>query len=203
MTRKTEASLIIHGFATAHGAVALALANTVVGDTAVLTALTVTMITQLARLFDLRFDRSASVALLAQTVSQVGGVYLLSRLVSWMPGLGNWLNASVAFGLTQAIGWTAYHFFEAGARSGDLRITREKVRAARRDARREPLQRQDALEQLAAADRRQYHSLEGRLRNLSLSNEERAAVVQEMIDLLRRAEEGGKPSQVDCGKSME
>ena len=55
-TKKEEAEGIIHGYACAHAAVVLLLANTVVGDTPILTILTFSMIDELGKLYGVTYS---------------------------------------------------------------------------------------------------------------------------------------------------
>ena len=50
-SRREDAAVIIHSFAAGHAVVAFLIANTIVGDTALLTTLTFTMITSLGKLY--------------------------------------------------------------------------------------------------------------------------------------------------------
>ena len=129
-SRKDRATSIILAYASAHATVALLLANTIVGDAVVLTPLPILMIYQLAKLCGRDLETSAIAALTAQLFGAVSGGYLASKLVSWIPGVGNTINATVTFGITQVIGWAAFAMFDL---SGSAKLMSQflKPKAAR------------------------------------------------------------------------
>ena len=49
---------------------------------------------------------------LAKFLGQMLGKGVANVLVGWIPGIGNAINASVAAGLTETIGWAAAKMFD-------------------------------------------------------------------------------------------
>ena len=75
--KREEAAVVIHSFAALHGVVALLLANTLVGDTAILTALTYSMIHILADTYDI--TNVSPVKIAGRIFGLVAGTYMSFR----------------------------------------------------------------------------------------------------------------------------
>jgi len=114
VSTKRVTGIIIHGFAVAHAGAAFALAQTVVGDEAVLTALTVAMIVAVAKANGAKWGIGDAFSYLGV----MAGAYLGSRgavfLIKWLPGIGNMANATVTFGITEMLGWAVYLILQKG-----------------------------------------------------------------------------------------
>ena len=108
VNKKKLTGFIIHGFAVAHAATAFTLAQTLVGDEAALTALTIAMIVTVAKINGADWSVSKAFSYLGV----FAGGYFGSRgavfLIKWIPGIGNLANATVSFALTEAMGWATY-----------------------------------------------------------------------------------------------
>ena len=91
---KRLTGFIIHGFAVAHAGAAALLSQTILGDEAALTVLTVSMILSIAR----ANNRSWGVADALSVISVLAGGYLGTRgavlFVKWIPGIGNAIQPS-------------------------------------------------------------------------------------------------------------
>lgn len=116
--RRQEAAYIVHGFALAHGIVAFLLANTLIGDTAILTALTIGMIVWIGKVYGLEIAKAEGIlrTILAYSAGPVG-LYVASKLLFWLPGLGNWSNAVTTVTITETIGWACIVLFSSGRSS--------------------------------------------------------------------------------------
>lgn len=176
-TKKDKAKAIILAYATAHATVAAILANTVVGDAPVLAALTTLMIYQLAKLCNKDLTIGAIAALGANLFGAVAGTYLASKLVSWIPFLGNAINASVTFGITQVVGWAAFAMFDEGLTKEEAIKFGEKQKISKEEM-------DKIVDSMSPEDKNRYNSLKKSLRNLKLSDTERENVVSEMADLI-------------------
>jgi uncharacterized protein (DUF697 family) len=109
--RKNEAGRIIHGVAVA----AASISSTMIpysADTAALTSLHVGMIQALARLFHRELDARSALGMLHEVSGPLFGNTASKTLLGWIPGVGNWVNTSVTTGLTEALGWRVYKYFE-------------------------------------------------------------------------------------------
>ena len=130
--KKGEAEKIIHGYASAHALVALTLANTIVGDAPVLTVLTFAMIDALGGLFGVKSTPFVVAKKLLQTFAAAIGGYLAAKAFTWIPVAGNFINASITFAITEAIGWTIFRLYSSGktledAAPADLESAKNKA----------------------------------------------------------------------------
>lgn len=89
-------NVIIHGFAIARAVTAATLSQTVIGDEAALTALTIAMIVGISRVYNRPWGVGNALAFLGC----FAGFYLGTRgavfLIKWIPGIGNAANAATA-----------------------------------------------------------------------------------------------------------
>lgn len=112
--KKRMTGMMIHGFAIAHMVSAALLAQTIVGDEVVLTALTVAMIVAVAKMNGADWDSGAALAFLGVFAGSYIGVRGATTLVKWVPGIGNAANAAVTFVTTEVLGWATYLFIRKG-----------------------------------------------------------------------------------------
>lgn len=167
---KRLTGFIIHGFAVAHAAAAALLSQTIVGDEAVLTALTISMIVCIAR----ANNRSWGAADALSVVGVLAGWYLGTRgalfLVKWIPGIGNAANAVTTFGVTELLGWTAYVLVKSGKNPRD--VTPEEREQIRRQAEQlketEHEESKRLYEKMTAQDKEEYDEIMKQLRNKAL-----------------------------------
>lgn len=117
---KRLTGFVIHGFACAHAAAAALLAQTLVGDEAVLTTLTIAMIISIARINNRRWGVGEALSVIGTLI----GYYLGTRgavfVVKWIPGIGNVANAVTTFGVTELLGWMTYLLVRENKNPGDL-----------------------------------------------------------------------------------
>ena len=175
--RKKKAGNIILAYSTAHATAAAFLANTIVGDAPVLATLTSLMIYQLAKLCDKDMKVGTITALAGNLFGAVAGVYLASKLIIWIPFLGNALNASITFGITQVVGWAAFAMFDEGLSKKEAiefgkaqKISKEEMDAM--------------IGRMSYDDRSRYDSLKNRLTDIKVSDEEKENIISEMAELI-------------------
>lgn len=114
MSKKEEASAIIHTAAALCAATAGALAQgaTVGADTPALIAIQTQMVKELAGLFDHEIVLDDVLNYLIVKPGEYVGVQGAKALLGWFPGIGNIANATITFGHTEALGWAAYKYFD-------------------------------------------------------------------------------------------
>ena len=112
-SQRTKCHAIIHAAATSAGAAGAGLAQIPLSDAAVITPIQITMIIGIGKVFDKAITKSIAASILASSAATVGGRGISQVLVGWIPGIGNALNASTAFAITEAIGWFAANYFDA------------------------------------------------------------------------------------------
>ncbi len=102
---KEKCHVIIHGAATAAAAAAAGLAQLPGSDNAIIVPIQVAMITSLGHVFDISLSESATKSILATALATITGRAISQLFVGWIPILGNAINASTAFAITEKIGW--------------------------------------------------------------------------------------------------
>lgn len=184
-SKKERAAAIIHGYAAAHSFVALALANTVIGDTPILGILTLTMLSDLGNLFGIKkstFEIFKN--LLQMFAAQLGG-YLAAKGLTWIPWAGNLMNAGIAFGMAETIGWSVFHLYSDGKTLETA--TKEDISKAKKKARADRMDYEDYKEKIDALPesvREDYERLGRKLAESHLSEEEKQEIARAMKEVL-------------------
>jgi len=99
----------IHTASTAAAGIGAGLAQLPGADSAALIPVQVTMVLALGNIFNIPLTDSMAKTVLSETVATMGGKIAAKAatnlLVGWIPGVGNAVNASVAAGITESLGW--------------------------------------------------------------------------------------------------
>lgn len=110
----------IHTASVAAAGVGAGLAQAVGADCVALVPIQVAMIIALGDIFDIPLSNSMAKMVLSQTVATMGGKILAkvltNLLIGWIPGIGNGVNAAVAAGITESLGWVIAKDFEREAK---------------------------------------------------------------------------------------
>lgn len=165
--KKRMTGMMIHGFAVAHAATAAVLAQTLVGDEAALTALTVAMIIAVARLNGADWDAGAALAFLGIFIGSYVGVRGATFLIKWIPGIGNAANACVTFGTTEVLGWATYLFIKKGKTNPEAMTKSEKedlLNEAKSIHGREKDESKRLYESMSESDKAEYKDIMKQLR---------------------------------------
>ena len=85
------------------------------------------MIQALAKVFGIRLDARGAAGVLHEISGPLLGEAASKTLLGWLPGVGTWVNSSVAFGYTEALGWRVYDYFAHGNFSSSILNRRKKV----------------------------------------------------------------------------
>lgn len=170
---KRLSGFIIHGFAVAHAGAAALLAQTILGDEAVLTILTVTMIISISRIN----GREWGVGEALSVIGVLAGTYLGTRglvfFVKWIPGIGNAANAISTFGVTEFLGWTTYILVKENKNPKAL-SSKEKEDLAKQGKKLADEERESSkrlYEKMSVEDKREYQSIMKQLNNKDLPEE--------------------------------
>ncbi|AHF94854.1 hypothetical protein OPIT5_28485 [Opitutaceae bacterium TAV5] len=178
---------VIHGFAVAHAGTAAALSQTLIGDEAALTALTITMIIVISRVNGKEWGVGEGLALIGTMAGYYLGTRGLVFLVKWIPGIGNAANAIATFGVTELLGWTTYLLVRKGRNPKN--VSKAEAKALSREAR-ELRQRMKAmeerLEKMSSSDKTEYKRIITTLRDRDISETRRAELIDELERLLAR-----------------
>ena len=178
-TKEDRAREIILGYASACSIVSGILAITVVGDIPFLAVLNVAMLRQLADLCGKNLTKAAATVGVRELFPVVTGGYLAAKLFTWFPVFGNIINASIAFGLVQVIGWTAFAMYDQGL-SQEEAIKFAKTKEISQE------EMNKIINQMSADDKAKYDRLKSRLSNPSISDVERQNIASEMAELIGR-----------------
>jgi len=182
---KDEAAGIIHSYAAAHSVAAFLLANTVIGDAPVLTILTFSMIDDLGTLFGIKNTPYQILRKFLQLfAAQIGG-YLAAKFITWIPWVGNAINASLTFGITESIGWTIFHLYNNGknintASTNDINMARKKAEEDSIDYD----NHKKKLENLPDEVRSKYESLAKEMTDSNLTEHEKNAIAKKMKEIM-------------------
>ncbi|XSG84016.1 MAG: hypothetical protein ACPW60_09745 [Methylohalobius sp. ZOD2] len=178
-----RAAHIIHTFAVLQAGIAFTLANTALGDTVLVTGLTLYLIHKLGKLYGVQ-DVSAQ-QVLGQCLAYYGGTYLSSKLLFWLPGIGNWANATATLLLVETVGWTCVSLFSSQLDPTNLKPSqwRELLRKARRQAEIHQAANKRILSKMTAQDRARLEAIQRRLKESDLSEKEKERLYQTIESL--------------------
>lgn len=179
--KENQARAIILGYAAAHSTVALILANTIAGDAPILFVLTSAMIIQIGDLCGKRIDWESAPTIAANLLGAVAGGYLAAKLITWIPFMGNMLNASITFGITQVIGWAAFAMFNEGmSQEAAIRYgrTENKILSL--------AEMNSKMNAMSSEDRQRYNELISKIQNTNLSDMERQNIASEIAKIIEK-----------------
>jgi len=181
--KSPQAARLIHSFAVCNGSIAFALANTIVGDTVLVSGLMIYMVNRLASLYGIK-DFNIN-QLVSQCFSYYAGAYAAEKLLFWVPGLGNWVNATTTVLITETVGWASVAVFRTGKRPEDLtrRQWQAILRTAKAKARTYQRQVQALLKKMTPAEKRSFKDLNKKLSSKRLSERQKAGSLKSLQKL--------------------
>jgi len=110
-TEKSKCHKIIHMAATSAAAVGAGMAQMPGADVPIIVGIEITMTISLGAIFGISLNESAAKSIVLSTAGTIAGRGISQGLVGWIPGLGNIINASTAFGVVEALGWAIANDF--------------------------------------------------------------------------------------------
>lgn len=111
-SQKTKCHAIIHGAATSAGAIGGGLAQLPMADNFAITPIQVGMVVALGKVFGKSITDGVAQGVLKAAMGRAIGRAASQVLLGWIPGLGNTINASTAFAITERIGWKIAEKFD-------------------------------------------------------------------------------------------
>lgn len=184
--KKRATGMMIHGFAVAHALTAGVLAQTLVGDEAALTALTVAMIIAVAKVNGVKWGSGAALSFFGLFVGGYMSLRGTAFLFKWIPGIGNVANAGLTFTSTEIVGWAVYLFIKKG-KTDPQSITKEEKKALWNEAKDMREKEEDESRRLyhsmGEADEEEYKSIMKQLRSKELTEEQRDELVERLADI--------------------
>lgn len=182
-SKKKMTGMMIHGFAVAHALTAALLAQTLVGDEAALTALTVAMIIAVAKMNGADWDTGMALAFLGIFIGGYVGVRGATFLIKWIPGIGNAANAAVTLTTTEVLGWATYLFIKKGKLDPKDMTKKEKEtlwKEARAVQREEEQKSKRLYNSMSEVDKSEYRSIMNQLREKNIPEETRSYLLNRL-----------------------
>ena len=178
--KRVEAGELVSIFAFAHSAVALTLANTLIGDTAILTGLTIWMIERIGAIYNCNNINPWKI--MARVFGFCAGIYLGGKLLFFLPGLGNVANATATFIVTQTIGWTCIFLMESF--DDPNAVTDEELKGvmkkAREIAKSNAEKNEEILKKMRPEEKKRFRYLNNRVQSGNLTEEEKQEAFTEI-----------------------
>ena len=108
-SQQTKCHTAIHTASAAAAGIGLGMAQLPMSDSVPLVAVQITMAVTIGNIFDLQLSESTARGLIMTTLASMTGPVIARAatqcLIGWIPGVGNFVNATTAAGLTETLGW--------------------------------------------------------------------------------------------------
>lgn len=160
-------------------------------DTFFLTPMTIGMVIYIGKLHGHTFTYASMMAGVGQVVGMVLGVNIARGLAALIPGLGTGINAVVAAGLQETIGWGAYMLLEEGGEIDNLadfvKSRRFDIDARSEQEKRNEEKIKNAIEDLPPEKKKRYRYLEEQMKRKDVSDATKAEYQEEMIAIVAEA----------------
>lgn len=186
-----KVNVIIHGFAIVHATTAAALSQTMVGDEAALTALTISMIIAISQLYNQRVEVGEAFAFLGIFAGWYIGTRTAVMFVKWMPVIGNSANAIATAVTTEILGWATYLIVRE--KRSITTVDKTEMRSLIRQAKEERIKQmkiwkriKSVLAQMNEEDKSRYESIMKKFTEKNLSEAEQNTLEQELQELLKK-----------------
>lgn len=113
-SRKSDAQAAVHLFSASSAGIAAAMAQAPGADEIALAANDVAMAITVCKIYELPLTKTVAKAIITPIAGNTMGVKLFSKALTWFPGAGNVLNATVAGSVTEFIGQSIVKMCENG-----------------------------------------------------------------------------------------
>ena len=130
-SENSKCHAIIHSAAVAAGAVGAGLAQIPLSDNVVIMPIQIGMVASLGNVFGKSLGETAIKSLISAAAGTVIGRSASQALLGWIPLLGNVINASTAFTITEAIGWAIANKFADDVEQERKKIAEEEAHRQR------------------------------------------------------------------------
>jgi uncharacterized protein (DUF697 family) len=184
--KRKEAGELVHIFAFAHAVVAFFLANTLIGDAPVLTALTFWMIQKIGKIYNCNDLNPWKI--MGKVFGFVAGTYLGAKLVGLIPGIGNIANAVATTVVTETIGWTCIFLMESFDDPNEVSNSEMKgiMERAFGEAQKHKEENKQLIKKMTKAERQKIRELGNRVQDETLSQEEKEAIFEEIESMRKK-----------------
>lgn len=112
MVDQAKISQIIHGAATAAGAIGAGMSQVPGSDCVPLLGVQSAMVVGIGAEHGAVITQQTAATIISGFVALKAGRFISQWLIGWVPGAGNATNAATAAGITEAIGWAANKYFQ-------------------------------------------------------------------------------------------
>ncbi|MBQ3694234.1 MAG: hypothetical protein IJP97_03110 [Synergistaceae bacterium] len=130
-SENSKCHAIIHSAAVAAGAVGAGLAQIPLSDNAIIMPIQIGMVASLGNVFGKSLGETTIKSLISAAAGTVIGRSASQALLGWVPVLGNVINASTAFTITEAIGWAIANKFADDVEQERKKIAEEEAHRQR------------------------------------------------------------------------
>ena len=134
-SENSKCHAIIHSAAVAAGAVGAGLAQIPLSDNAIIMPIQIGMVASLGNVFGKSLGETTIKSLISAAAGTVIGRSASQALLGWIPLLGNVINASTAFTITEAIGWAIANKFADDVEQERIKLAQEETRRQREEER--------------------------------------------------------------------
>jgi len=159
-------------------------------DTLFLTPMTIGMVIYIGKLHGQTFTYSSIMAGVGQVIGMALGVTAARALTALLPGWGTGVNAVLAAGLQETIGWGAYMLLEEGGDINELgdfiKNRRDDIDAKQQQESKNAENIKRAIDNLPEDKRRRYNYLEEQMKK-NISDSAKAGCQEEMIQIIDEA----------------
>ncbi|MGR9044785.1 MAG: hypothetical protein ACU83N_05775 [Gammaproteobacteria bacterium] len=185
---QSEAAWLVHACALANGGIAFGLANTLAGDSVLITGISLYMIHRLGKLYQVTDVNGKQIV--TQIVTYYTAPLVTAKLLFWLPGIGNWANAASMSLLTEIIGWSCILLFAKGQNPEELdaRDWKKLIRNAKHKAHEHRAANKAQLKAMTTKERKRLTEINQQLADSTLPDETRDRLFQDMIDLYAQIE---------------
>jgi uncharacterized protein (DUF697 family) len=184
--KRDKAANIVHAFALAHAGIAFTLANTAIGDTVVLTALTLWMIQKIGGIYGCNDINPWQV--IGRVFGWMAGTYIGAKLLFFIPFLGNLANAVATSVVTETIGWTCIFLMESF--DDPSKVSEDEwegiVNQARKRADADRKENKILLKKMTKEEKNRYKEIGELIRKGDLTEEQEKSLLKEMNDIRQR-----------------
>ena len=187
-SNQTEAAWIIHACALANGSIAFGLANTLAGDSVLLTGISLYMIHRLGKIYQVADVNGKQI--ITQVVTHYAAPLVGAKLLFWLPGIGNWANAVSMSLLMEIIGWTCIILFTKGKNPDELDTSdwKKLIHTAKNKAHEHQAANKALLKAMTPEERDRLAAINEQMTDSALTMETRDRLFRELIELYTQVE---------------
>lgn len=110
--QENQATAIITAAAASAAAVSGLSAQIPLADSVILSGIEITMTIKLGEVFGKEISNSIAWSIVLSQIGTLSGRAITKTVTGWIPGVGNIVNATTAFGVVEALGWSIVDYFD-------------------------------------------------------------------------------------------